>query len=77
MDNQKDYKNFFKTYTPHDPTNLCSYCGRNTHNEQSCYYKTIAKRKLAWILKGTIMHANPKGPNSFWVPKEKLLKVMM
>ena len=49
VDNQKDYKNFFKTYTPHDPTSLCSYCGRNTHNVQYCHYKNndFSKGKLA------------------------------
>ena len=79
LDNQKEYKNFFKTYTPHDPTYLCSHCGRNTHDVQNCYYKNtcFAKRKLVWIPKRTIMYANPKGPNLFWVPKQKLLKVMM
>ncbi|KAM7481240.1 hypothetical protein LguiB_005823 [Lonicera macranthoides] len=79
IDNQKDYKNFFKTYTPHNPTNLCSFCGRNTHSAHSCYYKekNFAKNKLAWIPKGTTMYANRKGPNLFWVPKEKLLKILV
>ncbi len=70
--NENDNEKSFENYSKNMGNSLCTYCGRHTHFSDSCKYRFSTK--VAWIPKGTPIFANPYGPNTFWVPKEKLFK---
>jgi hypothetical protein len=73
---QKEFNNLFVRKSSYQASYLCNTCGRNTHTTKNCSFgKSSSKcRKLAWVPKGTILHTNNDGPNTFWVPKEKVFK---